>query len=167
MTRAFSVLLLLVLLVAPPLRGNGGTVRISNAVLGPYTVTIYSSPTPLRTGELDVSVMVQDSAGAVLTPWVMVEARPIELEGDATAEPVRKRATRAEATNKLFQAAKFDVEESGDWEFTVEVGDAGSLSFSSAVVPTTLLDRPYLLATLVLLPLLLLGWLMLGRDHED
>jgi hypothetical protein len=166
-TRACGVLLLLVLLVAPPLRGNGGTVRISNAALGPYTVTIYSSPTPLRTGEVDVSVMVQDSAGGVLIPAVMVVARPLQLSEGATAESIRKRATRAEATNKLFQAAKFDVDEPGDWEFTVEVEGAGSLSFSSAVVPATLLDRPYLLAMLVLLPLILLGWLMLGRDDED
>jgi len=164
--RGLAFLLLLVLMVAPPLLGNGGTVRISNAALGPYTVTVYSSPTPLRTGELDVSVMVQDSAGSVLTPSVMVEARPVALEEGASAEPIRKRATRAQATNKLFQAAKFDVEAPGDWEFTVEVGEAGSLSFSSAVVPSTLLDRPYLLAGLVLLPLILLGWLMLGRDDE-
>lgn len=160
-------ILLLVLLVVAPLQGNGGTVRISSAPVGPYTVTIYSSPTPLRTGEVDVSVLVQDSAGTVLRPPVMVKARPVALTGEASARPIRRDASRAEATNKLFQAAKFDVAAAGEWEFRVEIADAGSLSFRATVVESTILDRPYLLAALVLVPLLMLGWLMMGRSEDE
>lgn len=174
MRRAAALLLLLPLcLVVPatPLLGNGGTVRVSNAPVGPYTVTIYTSPTPLRTGEVDVSVLAQDSAGAVLTPVVVVDARPVSLDPDLDADvetgPVRQRATRAQATNKLFQAAKFDLEAPGEWAFTVSVAEAGSLSFQAEVARSTLLDRPYLLAALVLLPLLVLGWLALGRGEEE
>lgn len=164
---AAAVVVALFLLPAPRLDANGGTVRISRAPLGPYVVTIYSSPTPLRTGEVDVSVLVQDPDDTVLAPPITVEARPIALAEETSAEPIRLQATRAQATNKLFQAAKFDVSQPGEWEFSVEVGDAGSLSFRGMVAKTTLLDRPYLLALLVLLPLLVLGWLALGREDEE
>lgn len=173
MRRAAALLLLLPLCLIPatPLMGNGGTVRVSNAPVGPHIVTIYTSPTPLRTGEVDVSILTQDSAGTVLTPAVVVDARPISLEPDPEDDlemgPVRRRATRAQATNKLFQAAKFDIQAPGEWEFTVTIAEAGSLSFQAAVARTTLLDRPYLLAGLVLLPLLVLGWLALGREEAE
>lgn len=157
----------LLLLLTSSLHANGGTVRISRAPLGPYLVTIYSSPTPLRTGEVDVSVLVQDSGNAVLAPPISVEARPLTLGGGSSGGTIRREATRAQATNKLFQAAKFDVSEPGEWEFVVEVAEAGSLSFTAAVAKTTLRDRPYLLALLVLLPLLVLGWIALGRDGVE
>lgn len=160
-------LLIAMLLLAPPLGANGGTVRISQAPVGRYLVTVYSSPTPLRTGEVDVSVLTQDSAQEVRAPTVMVEAKPIALRQGATAEPIRRQATRAQATNKLFQAAKFDVEAAGEWEFRIAIADAGELSFRSTVAKSTLLDRPYLLALLLLLPLALVGWLVMGRDGEE
>lgn len=163
---ALLPLLALITLLAPPLLANGGTVRVSRAPLGPYLVTIYSSPTPLRTGEVDISVLVQDSADAVLAPPITVEARPRALTEGATADPIRREAARAQATNKLFQAAKFDVAEPGEWEFRVEVDGAGSLSFRATVVRSTLLDRPYLLGLLILLPVLVIGWLALGRDED-
>lgn len=156
-----------VLLLAQPLGANGGTVRISSEPVGPYFVTVYSSPTPLRTGELDVSVLVQDSTQRVLTPVVVVDARPLSLEEGITAEPIRRTADRAQATNKLFQAAKFDVEAPGEWEFRITIAEAGDLSFRATVAQSTILDRPYLLALLLFLPLALVGWLFLGRNEDD
>lgn len=163
---AITFLFLFLILLAPPLAANGGTVRISRAPLGPYLVTIYTSPTPLRTGEVDVSVLVQDPDDAVHTPRIVVEARPRRLAEGHVAQPVRRQATRAEATNKLFQAAKFDVSAPGEWEFHVNVEGAGTLSFRGTVAKSTLLDRPYLLGLLILLPLLVIGWLALGRDEH-
>lgn len=155
------------LLTAAPLLANGGSVRVSRAPVGPYFVSVFSSPTPLRTGEVDISVLVQDSADAALDVPVLVEARPIGFDAD----PVRHTATREQATNKLFRAAKFDVPTPGEWEFLVSVGgpSAGGrvVSFRTTLTDPTLLDRPYLLALLVLLPVGLVGWLFLGRGDED
>ncbi|NIP83253.1 MAG: hypothetical protein GWM90_30120, partial [Gemmatimonadetes bacterium] len=108
-----------------------------------------------------------DSADRVLDVPVAVAARPIGFE----APTIRRRATRRQATNKLFKAAKFDVETPGEWEFVVRVGPAaevrgGEVSFRAPVARSTLLDRPYLLATLVLLPVAVFGWLWLRRDEE-
>lgn len=168
MSRRRAALLapLLVVGITAPLLANGGTVRISRAEVGPYIVSVLTSPTPLRTGEVDVSVLVQDSAGAVLGDVaVRVEARPVGIE----AEPVTHPATRAQATNKLFQAAKFDIGTPGEWEILVRVGgdEGGTVSFPVTVTEPSLLDRPYLLAALILLPLLLGGWLLSRRGNEE
>jgi hypothetical protein len=161
-----ALLLLGGLTLATPLLANGGTVRVSRERIGPYLVSVFTSPTPLRTGEVDVSVLVQDSeAERVLDVPVMVEAVPV----DAEAGGIRLEATRQQATNKLFKAAKFDVQGEGLWELRVHVGGAegGSVSFQAMLTDPTLLDRPYLLAALVLIPLVLLGWLLLGRDEDE
>ena len=157
---------LLLLLVTAPLLANGGTVRISRQPIGRYLVSVMSGPTPLRTGEVDISVLVQDSAQEVV-PGVRVVVEAVPL--DTLAEAIRHAATRQQATNKFFLAAKFDVETPGEWEFRVHIGqgdvDGGMASFQATVTEATLLDRPYLLAALILLPLLLGGWLLGRRDE--
>ena len=155
---------LLLLIAATPLLANGGTVRLSREPIGRYLVSVMSSPTPLRTGEVDISVLVQDSAQDVVPGVpVIVEAVPLNMLGDT----IRHGATRQQATNKFFLAAKFDLETPGDWEFRVHVGEGegGTARFQATVTRATLLDRPYLLAALILLPLVLGGWLM-GRRED-
>ncbi len=164
---AFAVLAMAVA-SAGPLLANGGSVRFANVPVGPYIVTIYSAPTPLRTGEVDVSALVQDSSGATVDLPIVVRARPVELPDsmDPDRAWITQPATREQATNKLFKAAKFDIDDPGDWWFRVEIADAGRLTFQAPVARTTILDRPWLLATLVLLPLGVVGWFLLGREPE-
>jgi hypothetical protein len=164
--RGVAATTLLLLVAAAPLLANGGTVRISREVVGAYRVSIFTSPTPLRTGEVDVSVLVQDTIQeAVVDVAVAVHAVPVGLD----ATPVRHQATRRQATNRLFKAAKFAIDVPGEWELRVQVGgeEGGEVRFRVVLTDPTILDRPYLLAALVLLPLLLLGWLLLGRQEEE
>jgi hypothetical protein len=151
-----------------PLLANGGSVRFSKVPVGPYIVTVYSAPTPLRTGEVDVSVLVQDSAGGTVDVPIVVRARPVALPDSVESDSawVAQPANREQATNKLFKAAKFDVDDPGDWWFRIEIGEAGRLTFQAPVARSTILDRPWLLATLVLLPLGVAGWFLLGREQE-
>lgn len=156
---------LLVLVLSAPLLANGGTVRVSREPVGPYLVSVLTSPTPLRTGAVDVSVLVQDSTEEVVPGVpVLVEAHPLGMDAD----PIRHGATRQQATNKFFLAAKFDVETAGEWEFRVHVGEGegGTVRFRATLTDPTLMDRPYLLAALILLPLIVAGWL-LGRNGRD
>lgn len=154
---------LLVLVLTAPLLANGGTIRVSREPAGRYLVSVLSSPTPLRTGAVDISVLVQDSAEDVVRDVaVLVEAHPIGMD----AHPIRHGATRQQATNKFFLAAKFDVEMPGEWEFRVHVGEGegGTVRFRATLTDPTLLDRPYLLAALILLPLILAGWVLSRRQ---
>lgn len=171
MTRVALAVLLLGIAV-PALLANGGTVRIASEPAGRYFVSVFSSPTPLRTGEVDISVLVQDSSEAVVeTVPVVVEATPraVEVgEGEREPAPIRHGATREQATNKLFKAAKFEIGTPGEWEFRIHVGEeeGGAVSFRAALTRPSLLDRPYLLALLILLPLALVGWLMSRKEEE-
>lgn len=179
---------------------NGGIVRVAEAPVGPWLVTVYSSPTPLRTGEVDISTLVLDSANRTMDVPITVTATPMGF----VADPVRQPATRRQATNKLFKAAKFDIDVPGRWTFRVHLGSAatepgrgaeatrgaegrgggggvsggvgadpestedpgGTVSFEAVVARSTILDRPFLLAVMIALPLLLVGWLLLGRESE-
>ena len=112
---AGPALILLVLALRPgAARGDGGAVRLAQQA-GPYRVTVFTAPTPLRAGPVDVSVFVQDGAGAALSD---VTVRVTLTRGGETLEA---RATHEAATNKLFQAAAFDLPAPGRWRVAVAV----------------------------------------------
>src|SRR5262249_22373888 len=71
--------------------GDGGAVRLAQQA-GPYRVTVFTAPTPLRAGPVDVSVFVQDGAGAALPD---VTVRVTLTRGGETLEA---RATHEAAT---------------------------------------------------------------------
>jgi hypothetical protein len=97
-------------------RADGGAVRLSEQA-GAYRVTVFTSPTPLRAGPVDVSVLVQDAAGECV-PAAKVTVR---LTARQTGEVLEYPATVEAATNKLFDAAVFELPNSGWWEVTVTV----------------------------------------------
>ncbi len=123
--RAIAGLLLSSFLLPPSssVRADGGAVRLSERA-GGYRVTVFTDPTPLRAGPVDVSVFVQDAdtgepaAGVRVTVRAAPRGRPGEAVGHA--------ATAEAATNKLFRSAVFELPESGWWdvEATVE-GERG------------------------------------------
>jgi hypothetical protein len=100
-------------------RGDGGVVRLSQRS-GAYQVTVFTSPAALRTGPIDVSVMVQDAAtGRPLADVpIQVELRSLDHPG----LELRQAATVAAATNKLFHAALFDLPAPGRWHVDVTLG---------------------------------------------
>jgi hypothetical protein len=98
---------------------DGGTVRLSQKK-GGYLITVFSAPTPFRAGPVDVSVLVQDAAtGDPLTQSLvtvrMIKSGRLALEYPATSEA---------ATNKLLQAAQFELPEPGRWVLQVRVEGA-------------------------------------------
>ncbi len=100
------------------LRADGGTVRLSQRA-GGYQVTVFTAPTPLRTGPVDVSVLVQDADTGQALPGAEVTVRvaPAGRGHTATVYP----ATTEAATNKLLRAALFELPEAGRWELEVAV----------------------------------------------
>src|SRR5437868_14526508 len=97
---------------------DAGAVRVSQRY-GNRQITVFTDPTPLRAGPVDVSILVQDTTtgGAILDDAITINVAPLGRSSTAT----HHRATNAAANNKLFQAAQFDLPRAGQWEFTVDV----------------------------------------------
>ncbi len=114
---------LAVLVVPAVVHGDGGLVRVSQTA-GPFTVTVFTAPTPLRAGPVDVSVLVQETHGgdviADADVSVVLRAR------DDPARQVRATALHEQATNKLLYAALLDLPAAGAWQVEVAVTHAGS-----------------------------------------
>jgi hypothetical protein len=119
---AIPLILSAVLLAAADAQADGGTVRVSEP-RGRWQVTAFTSPTPLRAGPVDVSVLVQDAKTGRPDP----AARVTVTAASRTTPPVvvTEPATTGAATNKLLVAAVFDLPEGGWWDFRVDVSAAG------------------------------------------
>jgi hypothetical protein len=114
-----------VLFLLPALAvGDGGTIRLAEQK-GGYRMTVFTAPTPVRAGAVDISVLVQDAA--TQEPVANVEVI-IKVNRRGSAVVVSQHATSEAATNKLYRAAIFDLPEPG-W-YAMEVSVAGMLGES-------------------------------------
>ncbi len=97
-------------------QADGGFVELHQEV-GPFVVTVFSAPGPLRAGPVDISVLVQDRASGepVLDGEIFVR---LSREGGMT---LVERATREVAQNKLLYAALINLPEAGQWELEVTI----------------------------------------------
>lgn len=102
--------------------GDGGSVRFSER-RSDYRITVFTSPTPLRAGLVDVSVLVQDvNSGTLVTDVeIVVRARSIHGAQRRMSAP----ATTEAATNKLMRAASLEFSEPGWWHVEVAVQGTG------------------------------------------
>jgi hypothetical protein len=117
--RVLLQLVLVCLFVFPASRlpADGGMLRLRTRA-GAYEVTIFTSPTPLIAGPVDVSVLVLDGATGEYMPEARVTVR---LTARGTGDVLEYPATVAAATNKLFHAAVFQLPEPGWWDVEVAV----------------------------------------------
>jgi len=119
-------------------QADGGFVELHQEV-GPFVVTVFSAPGPLRAGPVDISVLVQDRASGqpVLDGEVFVR---LKSPGAIT---LVERATREVAQNKLLYSALIDLPEAGQWELEVTIKQgketASILGQVSAAAPTPFL----------------------------
>jgi hypothetical protein len=104
---------------------DGGAVRYSERH-DDRLITVFTDPTPVRAGIVDVSVLIQDANSGKPLPdvAVTVSAYPIHNLQGRISSP----ATTESATNKLLQSAQLDLSESGPWriELAVEALGKGS-----------------------------------------
>jgi hypothetical protein len=118
--RPIIMLLLLSSLISHPsslARADGGAIRLRERN-GGYQLTVFTSPTPMGAGPVDVSVLVQDATTEEYVPDARVAVR---LTARRTGEVLEYLATTEAATNKLLRAAEFQLPEPGWWEVAVAV----------------------------------------------
>jgi len=108
---------------------DGGTVQLSQ-VSGPYRVTLLTSPTPLRAGQVDVSAFVSDARSGDDVRDARIELSFAPLDG--SAEPETKVASADASSTGLFQVARFNAHRSGAWQLAADVnGRAGRARVST------------------------------------
>lgn len=135
------------LLVGAARAHGGGTLQVSNEDIGPYWVSVWTSPDPVREGQMHITVSVAEpgavegeQAGApILGAKVDISLTP-RAGGFAD---IHARATNEQSANKLFYEADLAVPASGDWQVQVDVqGPAGEgqVGFNIAVLPAQSTD---------------------------
>ncbi len=121
--RVRTLLSLFLLALAAPARGDGGTLRLSERA-GPYRVSIFTAPEPLRVGPADISVLVQDAGSGAPVADVVVRLPlwPAEASGGRqAAEALLYTATTKQAVNKLLRAAAVEFPTARPWRIAVDI----------------------------------------------
>jgi len=135
MRRAIAAVILVVA-CSGTARADGGRLRLLESA-GPWRIAVFTSPTPLRAGEIDVSVLVERADTGAIVHDVAVTVRAEHVD---TGTIVRERASDAAATNKLFQAAACRLTEAGTWQLTVTLAHpeegARDVTFAAEVAPS-------------------------------
>jgi hypothetical protein len=150
------VMVLMSVVLAPMVaQADGGAVCLHEAS-GHFLVTVFVSPSPLRAGPLDTSVLVQDqqTGDVILDATVKIAIQPLSGK-DSRLLTV---ATRRHATNKLLQAARLDIPDPGWWELTVIVSRGGE----DAILATKLQVGPAMNRVAVIWPFLLFPPIAIG-----
>lgn len=116
-----GLLLCLAVLSGTFAAANGGTLRLANAVAGPYLVSVWTEAAP-QPGPVDTSVAVMqpESREAVLDARVNIVA---ELVG-GSGSPITTTAIRGAGGNLLLYHAELHLPAAGRWR--IKIIGAGS-----------------------------------------
>ena len=166
---AFLAVVSVAILAPAPAWADGGTIRLADLVFGEYRVTVFTDPTPVTPDSLDVSFLITGERGLAVATDVRAWVEVTPLDHDGT--PARHEATREQADDPRFYAAKFRLGTEGRWRVDVEVSGPrgeGTAFFELTARRPGLLNQPLVLLVAGLLPLLLVGaWLALGDSENE
>lgn len=159
---AWSAVLALVLATPGPGKGDGGTLRAANVPMGGYRVSVFTAPTPIPPDSIDVSILATAGRGREIARGlrILVTAR----RADGRGSPLWHEATPEQAEDPRFYAAKFALGASGEWDLRIEIQGPegeGEVSFRVQVREPGLLNSPYAILALGLVPLAVAaGWML-------
>ncbi len=114
----------LLLLAASLLRADGGKPQWRSRA-GPYEVSVFTAPVPLRAGPADISVLVE-----------LETDKSLVLDADVSMrfQDISVSATHALATNKIMYAANVSLSSPGTWDCELVVrGPKGTGSAHGAI----------------------------------
>jgi hypothetical protein len=151
---AIAVLFIAVLCspAIPRAQAHGAVAQFTGEA-GPFVVTVFTTPSPLQAGPVDISLLIQsrENGQPVLDCVALVQLR----KDDATS--ISSEAAHEAAENKLLYAAQVKVPESGVWEVRVTITyESGAAEVGGAI--TVARSNPVFLAywrSLALPPLLI------------
>jgi len=151
------LLLALLLLVAPAWAQDRGAQQLKDAPIGPYLISVRTTPDPLLVGRVHVIATLISPTGEPLTkPQITIVAHALHRDSfQAVMTPEEE-----------SYAADFDIPYSGPWRFELNVmGDkgAGSVSFTVAIQPQPINKNLIRLGAFATLMVLIIGWWFWGR----
>lgn len=138
---------------------DGGTLRVANVPMGEYRVSVYTAPTPIPPDSIDVSVLATFQRGREVAPDLKIWV--VAVRTDSAGPRIRHPATREQADDPRYYAAKFTPGFVGEWEIQVQLQGPrgeGEVRFQVRVQEPGPLSNPFIILTAALLPLLLVGW---------
>lgn len=131
MIRALSILVVFWCgICAVPVHADTGQLREVVTTDG-INVVIFTSPTPLRAGEIEVAALVTDAVTGAPLNGVELEVMVRDPSWDPDMTSMRI-AGGIDPTDPLRSKAVFDLPQPGDWEILIEV------QYDGTVVPITL-----------------------------
>ncbi len=163
---------ILALLSARFLLADGGTLILRQQA-GPLTISIFSSPQPLRVGPGDLSVMVQKT----LDKSTVLDARVSFRLTHATSEGISEvfaPANHAGATNKLLYAARVNIPAQGAWKFVTNIDSkfgkaevAGQIDVLPPQAPIAAYWPYFAVVPLLIILFVINQWLRSKRDVKS
>lgn len=130
MAKRLPMLVLLCMIVSSAAFADGGRLRFSRPA-GPFLVTLFTTPEPLTPGPTDFSVMIQDAkSGDILS-----DAHVILKLTSSQGAVISAVASHGIATNRLLQAAQFNVPSGGNWKLHLDVEQGTDTSSVDADIP--------------------------------
>jgi len=116
-------------------QADGGAAQFTKSA-GPFVITVFTTPSPLRAGPVDISLMIQnrENQQPVLDCLAQVQ---VSKDG---ATSIGSEATHQAAQNKLLYAAQVKIPESGLWELEAAIkcgDDSANVNGSLSVAPSS------------------------------
>lgn len=107
---------------------GGGVPQLVNEVAGPYWVSVWTSPDPLRVGQVHFTVSVAEPGeGEEAGPPILGATVRIRLSSAEVEEAITTVARNEQSANRLLYEADATVPAEGPWTATVFVtGTEGS-----------------------------------------
>ena len=84
-----------------------------------YSISVFTSPDPLRAGPIDISVLLQDATTEQAITDVEVDVSLTSRDGHGPT--IRAIATSAAATNKLLSDALMVLPAAGIWDVEIDI----------------------------------------------
>ena len=166
----FCLIPVYAILLLPSLAAaDGGALRLSEQKDG-YRIAVFTSPTPLRAGPADISVLVQEAATG--EPASRLQVSITAKKHDGHSGEICHPATTQAATNKLYYAATFDLPEPGRYSVKVcIIGDRGATHAGFDVeaaepLPPALTELPWMGWPLVAISLFVIHQVLVRRKSD-
>jgi hypothetical protein len=109
---------------------DGGTVQLRRDT-GDIAITVFTSPSPLSVGPVDISVLLQNRNG--LEPVLDAEVF-VFLRENASGVEFQAHPTREQARNKLLYAAPIMFSQPGQWRISIRVMRNGKQTEAAGIL---------------------------------